>query len=201
MRTHEARALLPLRPAHTGPVPPDCGQRRPQRPRRRLQRGDGAPLRAPPRGGGPHTLPQRSLASQLYWGADYSVGSGGFDTRFSYGEAIDCRDERSGRSVYGVEFGAGTFFSGSLNDNDAIDAIFSGLAERALAAGAGRYEDYSETIYLADYFDYYPVDAYAIPSSEREGFAEFFRVPVLPGDSIDVSVSGVTPAAAPPAAA
>ena len=134
-----------------------------------------------------------SLASQLYWGADYSVGSGGFDTRFSYGEAIDCRDDSSGRSVYGVEFGSGTFFSGSLSDNDAIDAIFSGLAERALAAGAGRYEDYSETIYLADYFDYYPVDAHAIPSSEREGFAEFFRVPVLPGDSIDVSVSGVTP--------
>ena len=134
-----------------------------------------------------------SLASQLYWGADYSVGSGGFDTRFSYGEAIDCRDDSSGRSIYGVEFGAGTFFSGSLSDNDAVDSIFSGLAERALAAGAGRYEDYSETIYLADYFDYYPVDAHAIPSSEREGFAEFFRVPVLPGDSIDVSVSGVTP--------
>ena len=38
-----------------------------------------------------------SLASQLYWGADYSVGSGGFDTRFSYGGAIDCRGGSSGR--------------------------------------------------------------------------------------------------------
>ena len=136
-----------------------AGNAAPQRPRRRLQRGDRAPLRLPRGGGGPHALPQRLAGQPALLGRDYSVGSGGFDTRFSYGEAIDCRDDSSGRSVYGVEFGSGTFFSGSLSDNDAIDAIFSGLAERALAAGAGRYEDYSETIYLADYFDYYPVDA------------------------------------------
>lgn len=131
-----------------------------------------------------------SLGGQLYWGAQYSPSDGAFGTEFAYGREIDFAEDNSGGPSYAAEFGAGAFFNGSAAD-EVEEALFRDLAERADALG--RYGEYSETIYLADYYDFYPVDAYSVPTDEREGFAEFFRVPVLPGDSLDISVSGGQP--------
>lgn len=152
------------------------------------------------------------LHRRLFWEVEFPlVEDPGAVVTFEH-HLLDQTQPGQGHEPSGVMLSAysigGASTSGSFEEEDwrslgepfrSLTPVFRDVASRAPAG-----EDYTETVYVKDYFDYYPLsvdvdvvkfDLWQLPDGSEStpealsaAFAEFFRVPVLEENTLTVSI-------------
>lgn len=141
-----------------------------------------------------------SAARELIWNTNVLFRDGiSYDTTFTLypdGQPYEYQVTTYGLHLYS---GLDSWYY-SLDEYDTItDPYYKSLLEPVMdvASRTAPGESREETIYLADYFTYYPVDvegsminAYTASETEawQSAFREFFRFPVEPDDTMSISV-------------
>lgn len=129
---------------------------------------------------------------RLFWDTRYTIGAApqiSTDFTFSQVEQLPTSISRSSGVYFGTFGGYGSGSSGGLNMADE-PAPNQDVASRTQPG-----EKHTETVYLKDYYDFYPIHVYfdrpsrfADNADTQQLFADYFRIPVHPQDSVEITV-------------
>ncbi len=128
---------------------------------------------------------------RLFWDTRYLVGENPeINTSFAFSQAQQRTQTRAPFSIYvDTAFGGGFGASGILDMKDETLPI-QAVASRTLPG-----QKRTETVYIKDYYHFYPLEVsldrrvgFAINEEMQQVFADYFRIPVYPEHRVEISI-------------
>lgn len=130
---------------------------------------------------------------RLFWDTRYAVGEGPeTSTDFAFSQA----EKRPSRTIpYSGIYFDGTFNGYGISSPGGLEMADQAAPNQDVASRTGPGEKRIETVYVKDYYDFYPIQVefdrpsgFAINQDTQQLFANYFRIPVYPEHRVEISV-------------